>query len=149
MKRWYLSIGWSKCHTTNNKLFIYGCNLIQFGLINKHCVAVTIQKATCNAQRCNLPAPVRQLSSNVRNARMPFSHVQAVSIVKHYTIILSYLTYRDEFKDTFPHYLVPKNRQYLKCSTVSGHSRNSSPGSIRHQGQRMGASPDAVDISKT
>jgi hypothetical protein len=39
---------------------------------------------------------------------MPFSQVQRVSIVKHYPTSRSYLTWQNEFRDTFSDSLVPK-----------------------------------------
>jgi hypothetical protein len=62
---------------------------------------------------CNLPALVRQLSSNSRSARVSFSQVQRVFIVEHYLASRSYLTCQNEFRDTFPDFPVPNK------STVS------------------------------
>jgi hypothetical protein len=56
---------------------------------------------------CNLPAPVRQLSSNSRSARMAFSQVQRVFIVEHYLASRSHLTCQNEFRDIFSDSPVP------------------------------------------
>jgi hypothetical protein len=56
---------------------------------------------------CNLLAPVSQLSSNSRSARMSFSQVQRVFIVENYLASRSYLTCQNEFRDTFPDFPVP------------------------------------------
>jgi hypothetical protein len=98
---------WSKSHATHIKIFIDGCNLIQFDWINKHNIAVTIQDPTQVTSCCNLLAPVRQLSSNSRSARMSFSQVERVFIVEHYLVSRSYLTCQNEFRDTFPDSPVP------------------------------------------
>jgi hypothetical protein len=73
---------------------------------------VTIQEPT-QVTSCNLLAPVRQLSSNSRSARMSFSQVQWVFIVEHYLASRSYKTCQNEFRDTFPDSPVPNK------STVS------------------------------
>jgi hypothetical protein len=93
---------WSKSHATHIKMFIGGCNSIQFDWINKHNIAVTIQEPTQVTSCCNLLAPVRQLSFNSRSVRMSFSQVQRVFIVEHYLASRSYLTCQNEFRDTFP-----------------------------------------------
>jgi hypothetical protein len=79
-------------------------NLI--GLINTH-ITVTIQKPTQVMSCCNLLAPVCQLSSNSRSARMSFSQVQRVFIVEHYLASCSYLTCQNEFRGTVPDSPVP------------------------------------------
>jgi hypothetical protein len=63
---------------------------------------VTIREPTQVTSCCNLLAPVRQLSFNSRSARIYFSHVQRVFIVEHYLVSRSYLSYQNEFRDTFP-----------------------------------------------
>jgi hypothetical protein len=68
---------------------------------------------------CNLLAPVRQLSSNSRSARMSFSQVQQVFIVEHYLASCSYLTCQNEFRDTVPVLLCQTNWQYLIWWTIS------------------------------
>jgi hypothetical protein len=73
---------------------------------------VTIQETTQVTSCCNLLAPVRQLSSNSRSARM--SQVQQVFIVKHYLPSRSYLTCQNEFRDTFPDFPVP-NKLTVSC----------------------------------
>jgi hypothetical protein len=47
------------------------------------------------------------MSFSSRSARMSFSQVQRVFIVKHYLASRSYLTCQNEFGDTFPHSPVP------------------------------------------
>jgi hypothetical protein len=83
------------------QIFINGCNSIKFDLIHKHYIAVTIQEPTQVISCCNLLAPIRNLSSNSRSARMSFSQVQRVFIVEHYLASRSYLTCQNEFRDTF------------------------------------------------
>jgi hypothetical protein len=56
---------------------------------------------------CNPLAPVCQLSSGSRSARMCFSQVQQVFIVEHYLASRSYLTCQNEFSNTFPDSPVP------------------------------------------
>jgi hypothetical protein len=93
---------WSKSHAARIKIFIDGCNSIQFDWINEHSIALTIQELTQVTSCRNLLAPVRQLSFNSRSARMSFSQVQRAFIVEHYLASRSYLTCRNEFRDTFP-----------------------------------------------
>jgi hypothetical protein len=72
------------------------------GLINTHiAVTILVQEPTQVMPSCNLLAPVCQLSCNSRSARMSFSQVQRVFIVKHYMASRSHLTYQNEFRDTF------------------------------------------------
>jgi hypothetical protein len=61
----------------------------------------------------HLLAPIRQLSSNSRNARIFVTRVQWVFIVEHYLAPLSYLSCQNKFMDTFPDCSVPSK------STVS------------------------------
>jgi hypothetical protein len=68
---------------------------------------MTIQEPTQVMPCCNLLAPVRQLSSDSRSARMSFSQVQRVFIVEHYLASRSYLICQNEFRDTFPDAPVP------------------------------------------
>jgi hypothetical protein len=82
------------------------------GLINTH-IVVTIQEPTHVTSCYNLLAPVRQLSSNSRIARMSFSQVQLMFIVEHYLAYRSYVTCQYQFRDTFPDSPVPNK------STVS------------------------------
>jgi hypothetical protein len=63
---------------------------------------VTIQEPMQVMPCCNPLAPVRQLSSDSRSVRMSFSQVQRVFIVEHYLASRSYLTWQNEFRDTFP-----------------------------------------------
>jgi Fe2+ or Zn2+ uptake regulation protein len=93
--------GWSQTHAVLIKISVDGCNSVQFDWIDKHTIAVTIQEPTQVASSCNLLAPVRQLSSNSRSARMSFSQVQRVFIVEHYLASHSYLTCQNELLDTF------------------------------------------------
>jgi hypothetical protein len=51
---------------------------------------------------CYLLTPVRQLSSNSRSARMCFSHVQRVFIVKHYLASHSHFLARMNLGIHFP-----------------------------------------------
>jgi hypothetical protein len=76
------------------------------GLINTQyrCDYTRAQQVT---SCCNLLAPVRQLSSNSRSAKMSLSQVQRVFIVEHYLASRSYLTCQNEFRDTFPDSPVP------------------------------------------
>jgi hypothetical protein len=68
---------------------------------------VTIQAPTQVTSCCNLLAPIRQLSSKSRNARMSFSQEQRVFIVEHHLASRSYLTCQNEFRDAFPDSPVP------------------------------------------
>jgi hypothetical protein len=124
---------WSKSHATHVKIFIDGCNSIQFNCINKHNTAVIIQKPTQVTSCCNLLAPVRQLSSNSRGARMSFSQVQRVFIVEHYLASRSYLTCQNEFRDTFPYSPVPNKSTAFRLVNRFRHCRNSSLGWIKYE----------------
>jgi hypothetical protein len=68
---------------------------------------VTVQEPMQVTSCFNLLAPVRQLSSNSRNARMSFSQVQRMFIVEHCLASRSYLTCQNEFWYTFPDSPVP------------------------------------------
>jgi hypothetical protein len=65
-------------------------------------ITVTIQEPTQVTSCYHVLAPVRQLSSNCRSARMSFWQVQQVFIVEHYLASRSYSTCQSEFRDTFP-----------------------------------------------
>jgi hypothetical protein len=68
---------------------------------------VTIQEPTQVTSCYNLLASVRQLFLNSQSARMFFWQVERVIIVEHYLISRSYLTFQNEFRDTFPDSPVP------------------------------------------
>jgi hypothetical protein len=123
--------GWSKSHITHIKIFIGGCNLVQFDWINKH--ALLLEQSTQVMSCCNLLVPVCQLSSNNRSARMSSSQVQQVFIVEHYLASCSYLTCQNEFRDKFPDSPVP-NELTISCLVhFKCHCRNYSPGCIKHE----------------
>jgi hypothetical protein len=121
---------------------------ISAGLINTH-IAETIQAPTQATSCCNLLAPVRQLSSNSRSARISFSQVQRLFIVEHYLASRSYLTCQNEFRDTFPDSPVPNK------SKIMSYAFQMSPQKLftgLHQTwgkEWMHASLNAVDISNT
>jgi hypothetical protein len=97
--------GWSKSHATHIKIFIDGCGSIQFNWINKHTISLWLYKTPRRSRHvvtCSC-----QSSFNSRSARMSFSQVQWVFIVKHYLASHSYLTCQNEFRDTFPDSPVP------------------------------------------
>jgi hypothetical protein len=75
-------------------------------LINN--AAMTIQEPTQVTSCCYLLRPVCQLSFNSRSARTSFSQVQQVFIAKNYLAPRSYLTCKNEFRDTFPESPVAK-----------------------------------------
>jgi hypothetical protein len=51
---------------------------------------------------CNLPAPVRHLSSNGRSAGMSFSQMQRLFNVEHCVASRSYVICQNEFRDIVP-----------------------------------------------
>jgi hypothetical protein len=73
-------------------------------------MAVPTQFTSC----CNLLAPVRQSSSNSRNAKMYFSQAQLLFIAERYMAPLSYITCQNEFRDTFLGSPVP-NKSAVSC----------------------------------
>jgi hypothetical protein len=143
------STGWSKSHATHIKIFIDGCNSIQFDWINKHTISLWLQEPTQVTSWCNLLAPVHQLTSKSRSARMSFSQVQRVFIVEHYLASRSYLTCQNEFRDTFSILLSQTNQQYLVWWNVSV-AQELFTGLHQTWGKEwMHASLNAVDISNT
>jgi hypothetical protein len=81
---------------------------LQFDWINKRTYHCDYTRAHAgHVILYNLLAPVRQLSFSSRSARMSFSQVQRVFIVQHCLVSRSYLTFQNEFKDTFPDSTVP------------------------------------------
>jgi hypothetical protein len=97
---------WS--NATHIKIFIDGCNSLQFIWINKHTFSLWLYKKphrSCHVITCSHQSV--KLSYNSQSARMSFSQVQWVFIVKHYLASCSYLTCQNEFKDTFFDHPVP------------------------------------------
>jgi hypothetical protein len=95
---------------------------------------VTTQEPTHVISCCNLLTPVHQLPSNSWSARMSFSQVQWVFTVKHYLASCSYLTCKNEFRDTFPDSHVPNKStisRLVNCfhdtGSVQGRNRYSRP----------------------
>jgi hypothetical protein len=95
---------------------------------------VTIQEPTQVTSCCNLLAPVRQLSSKSRSARMSFSQVQPVFIVEHYLASRSHLTCQNEFRDTFPGSPVPNKstisrlvNRFRETGSVQDRNRSDRP----------------------
>jgi hypothetical protein len=134
-----------KSHTTHIKIFIDGYN--STGLINtQYCCDEPMQVTSYG----NLFASVDQLSSNSQSARMSFSQVQPVFIVENYLSSCSYLTFQNEFRNTFLDSPVPKKSTVshlvnLFHETGSVHDRNRStwPSVLMHALLNM------VDISNT
>jgi hypothetical protein len=92
---------------------------------------VTIQEPTQVTSCCNLLAPVRQMSSRSRSARMSFWQMQRVFIAEHYLVSRSYLTCQNEFRDTIPDSPVPNKSTVSRlvnrfCDTWSVQDRNRS-----------------------
>jgi hypothetical protein len=90
-------------------MFIDRFHSIKFDWINKH----RYRSCCTRSHACHLFASVRQLSSNSRSSRMSFLQMQRVFTVEHSLASHSYLTYQNEFRDTFPDFPV------LNKSTVS------------------------------
>jgi hypothetical protein len=129
-------------------LFMVAIQYNSIGWSNTH-IAVTIQEPTQVTSCCNLLALVRQLSFNSRSASMSFSQVQRMFVVEHYLASRSYLTYQNEFRDTFPDLLYQTNRQYLVWWTVSV-TQELFTGLHQTWGKEwIHASLNAVDISNT
>jgi hypothetical protein len=107
------------------------------GLINtQYRCDYRVQEPTHVTSCCNLLAPVRELSSKSRSARMSFSQVQRVFIAEHYLASRSYLTCQNEFRDTFPDFPVPNKSTVSRLVNCFGHCRNSSPMCIKHEEKR-------------
>jgi hypothetical protein len=82
---------------------------------------------------CNLLALVCQLSFSSRSARMSFSQVQWVFIVKHYLASHSYLTCQNEFRVTFPDSSVANKSTISRLVNHFCCRRNSLSGCIKHE----------------
>jgi hypothetical protein len=68
-----------------------------------------------------------QLSSNSRSARMSFSQLQRIFIVKHYLASRSYLTCQNELRAAFPDTPVPNKSivsRLVNCFSVTGSVQN-------------------------
>jgi hypothetical protein len=100
--------GWSKINEILIKIFIDGSKSIQFDWVNKHTILLWLYKSPRRSRHvvtC-LRQSVSCLSNNLIS-RMSFSQVQRVFIVEHYLAPRSYLTWQNEFRDTFPDSPVP------------------------------------------
>jgi hypothetical protein len=105
---WFWSTGWLKSHTTHTKIFIDGCNSIQFNWINKHTILLWLYKSPCRS--CHVITRSRQSVSCLSTVWVHgslFSYVRWMFIVEHYLESHSYLTCQNEFMDTFPDSPVP------------------------------------------
>jgi hypothetical protein len=133
------------------KIFVDGCNSIQFDWINKHTILPRLYKSPHRSRHVvNLLKPVRQLSSNSRSAKMSFSKVQRVFIVEHYLATRSYLTCQTEFRDTFPDSPVPNKSKTSRLVNRFRSLQKLFTGLHQTCGKEwMHASLNAVDISNT
>jgi hypothetical protein len=93
---------------------------------------VTIQEPTQVTSCYNLLAPVLQLSSNSRSARMSFSQVQRVFIVEYCLVSRSYLTCQKEFRDTFLDSPVT-NKSTVSRLVNCFRDTETPPGCIKHE----------------
>jgi hypothetical protein len=97
----------SKSHATHIKIFIDGCNSVQFDWINKHTISLWLYKSprrsrhvvTCSCQSVSWLQTVEVQGC--------LSQVQPVFIVEHYLESRSCLSCQNEFRDTFPDSPVP------------------------------------------
>jgi hypothetical protein len=90
---------------------------------------------------CNLLVTVCQLFFNSQSARMFFSQMQWVFIVEHYLASHSYLTYENEFRDTFPDSSVPNKstisrllNRFRDTGSVQDRNRSSWPSVLSDDG---------------
>jgi hypothetical protein len=81
-------------HTTHIKIFIDGCNSIQFYWINKHTISLWLYESPCRSR--HVVSCSHQSISCFQTVE-----VQQVFIVEHYLASHSYLTCQNEFRDTF------------------------------------------------
>jgi hypothetical protein len=95
---------WSNSHATHIKIFIGGCNSVQFDCVNEDTISLWLYRSrhvvTCSRQSVSC-------LQKVEVARMYFSQVQRVFIVENYLACRSYITCQNEFRDTFPDSPVP------------------------------------------
>jgi hypothetical protein len=104
---------WS--HSIHNRMFTDCWNSMRFDWISKYIIAVSVQQPTQVKSCCNLLTPVRQLSSNGRSAKTPFSQAQRLFTAEHRLASRSDLiTWQTGFRGTVPNSPVPNK------STVSG-----------------------------
>jgi hypothetical protein len=104
---------------------------------------VTIREPTQVTSCCNLLAPVLQLPSNSRSARMPFSQVQRVFIVKHCLASRSYSTCQNEFRDTFTNSPVPN--KWTISRLVNGFRDTGSVQDRNRSGRHSVSSDNSLD----
>jgi hypothetical protein len=129
-----LCTGWSKSHVIHIKIFIDGCNSIQFDWINKHTMSLWLYKSPRRSR--HVVTCSRQSVSCLQTVEVQgclFSQVQRMFIVEHYLVSRSYLTCQNEFRDTFPDSPVPKKSTISRLVNRFLHCRNSSPGCIKHE----------------
>jgi hypothetical protein len=134
---------WSKSHATRIKIFIDSCNSVQFDWINKHTISLWLYNSprrshhvvTCSRQSVSC-------LFNSRSARMYFSHVQRVFIVEHHLASRPFLTYQNEFRDTFPDSPVPRRstisrlvNRFRDTGSVQDRNRSGWP-SVDHRWSR-------------
>jgi hypothetical protein len=103
LENWILYTSWSKSHATRIKIFINGCNSVQFDCINR----LTISLWLYNSPRRSRHVVTWSHQSVVlkqSKPKMSFSQVQRMFVVKHYLASRSYLTSHKVFRDS----LVPK-----------------------------------------
>jgi hypothetical protein len=103
---WYT--GWSESHATHIKIFIYGCNSVQFDWINRYTVSLWLFKSPHRSHHVVIFS--HQSISCLQTVEVQgclFLQVQQVFIVKHCLAYCSYLTCQNEFRNKFPDSPVP------------------------------------------
>jgi hypothetical protein len=128
-----LCTGWSKSHTTRIKIFINGCNSIQFDWINKHTISLWLYKSprrshhvvTCSHQSVGYLKTFKVQGCHFHKCEYSLSNTT-------WHLVLTWLV-RMSLGIHFLILLCQTNRQYLIWWTVVGHCRNSSPSCIKHE----------------
>jgi hypothetical protein len=140
---------WSKSHATHIKIFIHGCDSIQFDWINKHAMSLWLYK---NPRRsCHVVTCSRQSVSCLQTVEVQgciFHKCNKCSLYATWHLVLTLLA-RMSLGVHFPILLCQTNRQYLVWWTVSV-TQELFTGLHQTWGKEwLHASLNAVDISNT
>jgi hypothetical protein len=117
---------------TQHKIFIGGCNSVQFEWINKHTISLWLYKSSSKLRHVVTCFGFSSCLSTTE-VQECLSQTQRMFIIKQYLASRLYLPCQNELGDTFPIHQCQTSRYNLAWWTAPRYRRNSSPGCIKHE----------------
>jgi hypothetical protein len=98
--RFKLCTGWLKSHATRTHILIDGYSSVQFSWINKHAILPWLYKSSHRSRYIGICSSLSIVCQQAKWKDV-FAQVQWGSVVEHYLVSCSYLTFQNEFRDSF------------------------------------------------